>query len=31
MGITALALQGKHNTKNAMASALAATLLNVRK
>lgn len=30
MGITALALQGKHNTKNAMASAMAATLLNVR-
>ncbi len=30
MGITSLALQGKHNTKNAMASAMAATLLNVR-
>ena len=30
MGIASLALQGKHNTKNAMASALAATLLNVR-
>ena len=30
MGITALALQGKHNTKNAMASAMAATLLGVR-
>ena len=30
MGITALALQGKHNTKNAMASAMAATLLKVR-
>ena len=30
MGITTLALQGKHNTKNAMASAMAATLLNVR-
>ncbi|MDJ0645846.1 MAG: UDP-N-acetylmuramoyl-L-alanine--D-glutamate ligase [Flavobacteriaceae bacterium] len=30
MGINALALQGKHNTKNAMASAMAATLLSVR-
>ena len=31
MGITKLALKGKHNTKNAMAAAMAATLLNVRK
>ena len=31
MGITNLALKGKHNTKNAMAAAMAATLLNVRK
>lgn len=31
MGITSLALQGKHNVKNAMAAAMAAQLLNVRK
>jgi len=30
MGITTLALQGNHNTKNAMASAMVAKLLNVR-
>ncbi len=30
MGITTLALQGKHNAKNAMASAMASTLLKVR-
>lgn len=31
MGITTLALKGKHNTKNAMAAAMTATLLKVRK
>ena len=31
MNISTLALKGKHNTKNAMAAALAASLLNVRK
>ena len=31
MGISTLALKGKHNTKNAMAAAMAATLLKVRK
>ncbi len=31
MGISTLALKGKHNTKNAMAAAMAASLLKVRK
>ncbi len=31
MGISTLALKGKHNTKNAMATAMAASLLKVRK
>ncbi len=31
MSISTLALKGKHNTKNAMAAAMAATLLKVRK
>ena len=31
MGIKTLALKGKHNTKNAMAAAMTATLLKVRK
>lgn len=31
MNISTLALKGKHNTKNAMAAAMAASLLNVRK
>ncbi len=31
MGISTLALKGKHNTKNAMAAAMTATLLKVRK
>lgn len=31
MGIATLALQGKHNVKNAMAAAMTAQLLNVRK
>lgn len=31
MGISSLALKGKHNTKNAMAAAMAASLLKVRK
>ena len=30
MGITALALQGRHNVKNAMAASMAAQLLQVR-
>jgi len=31
MGISSLALKGKHNTKNAMAAAMTASLLKVRK
>ena len=31
MSISALSIKGKHNTKNAMAAAMAAQLLKVRK